>query len=142
MSKKQGIIVKIVFLLLALGIAYICTKGIVAYADDSIADVMDDWGNRNKPDSETMNTANGWISSHFGVLLSVIIYIIFALTFFTTACDLAYIAVPPLRPFLYSGGSDSQTGSNSSVFHGTTDGQVANNMQQRQANEAQARQNR
>lgn len=123
MSKRQGIVIKMVFLILALGLAYICTKGIVAYADDSITDVMGDWGNRNKPDSDTMNTANSWIGSHLGVLLSVIIYLIFALTFFTTACDLAYIAVPPLRPFLYSGGSDSQTGHHSSIYHSTADGE-------------------
>jgi hypothetical protein len=70
--------------------------------DQSISDAFSNYTDTTKPDSEQMTKYRGSITSTVGVVLSVIIYLIFALTVFTTACDLLYIAIPPIRPYLYN----------------------------------------
>jgi hypothetical protein len=73
---------------------------LVIHAED-ITDVMGSWGNQNKPDSDSMASASSWVSNYLGTLLSVIIWLIFAFTFLTSAIDLAYIALPMIRPMLW-----------------------------------------
>lgn len=68
----------------------------------SITDVMRGYSDTTKPVESDVEKVTGGIVPKLGTLTSVIMYAIFAMTFFTTACDLAYIALPPLRPFLYS----------------------------------------
>lgn len=53
--------------------------------------------------ADVMAEADKHITSFAGTITSCIIYLIFALTGFTTACDLLYIGVPFLRPYLYDG---------------------------------------
>ena len=47
---------------------------------ESITDVMGDWGNTNNPDGETMQEATSWVSKYLGTAISVLLYVIFALT--------------------------------------------------------------
>ena len=76
---------------------------------ESITDVMGDWGNTNNPDGETMQEATSWVSKYLGTALSVLLYVIFALTTLVTAIDLAYIGLPMTRTFLYTGGQTPNT---------------------------------
>lgn len=70
----------------------------------SIMDVFKNKPGSERPDSEVMGRTNDFISKTIGVALSVIIYVFFAMTAFTTACDLAYIGVPAVRPLMYEQG--------------------------------------
>lgn len=79
-------------------------------SDQNITDVMTDWGDRNKPDGETMEYVSSYSQSTIGVVVSVIVWIFFALIAFTTACDLAYIVLPFTRTFLDNTSSNSQQG--------------------------------
>lgn len=69
--------------------------------EQSIIDVMKKKPGSEAPDAEIMGQAQSVIGSTIGVALSVIIYVFFAMTAFTTACDLLYIGVPAIRPTLY-----------------------------------------
>lgn len=89
----------------------------------SIIDVMKQKPGFEKPDTEIMGQANSFISKTVGVVLSVIIYVFFALTAFTTACDLAYIGVPPIRGMLYDAGSGNAN-IHTSVMHGIAQNQA------------------
>jgi hypothetical protein len=103
----------------------------------SLSNVLNNQSNV-KVDSNVMENANSQISSLAGTILSVIIYIIFAGLGFTTACDLAYIALPPIRPFLYNPSTDTAT-NNAGVFHKVVAGQNAAfdaNMANQRANQA------
>ena len=82
------------------------------YQDDngSLQDTMRNWGNTNKPDDKIMKTTGGWITKTAGTIISVIIWIIFALMAFTTACDLMYIALPATRTFLDKSSAGSKYG--------------------------------
>ena len=92
---------------------------------DSITDVMNGWSDNNTPDSEAMNTGGAKITKTAGIVISVIIYVFFAMTAFTTACDLLYITVPPLRPLLYSNPSGRDNINNVNVYRKTAAGQSA-----------------
>ena len=78
--------------------------------EESITDVMGTWGERNKPDAETMQEVKSWSEGTIGFLTSCIIWVIFAALFFTTACDLMYIGVPAVRPFLDGSYGGSEEG--------------------------------
>jgi hypothetical protein len=80
-------------------------------SDQSITDQFNNYSSTTTPDSDTMTQVGGKITNTAGTIISVIIYLIFALTAFTTACDLLYIAIPPIRPYLYDGGSQAKYGS-------------------------------
>ena len=68
-----------------------------------LLDAMKDQATYNSTvDTETMEKASTFTSRVFGTLTSCIVYAIFALSAFTTACDLLYIAVPPIRGFMYN----------------------------------------
>lgn len=69
-------------------------------SDGSIADVFKGYSKTTKPDSEVMADVRKNITSPIGTLISVIMYLIFAFTGFTTVTDLAYIAIPPIRSIL------------------------------------------
>lgn len=69
-------------------------------SDGSIADVFKGYSKTTKPDSEVMADVRKNITSPLGTLISVIMYLIFAFTAFTTVTDLAYIAIPPIRSIL------------------------------------------
>lgn len=77
---------------------------VVTGNSQSIIDVFKHKPGSDKPDSEVMGRTNDFISKTIGVALSVIIYVFFAMTAFTTACDLAYIGVPAVRPLMYEQG--------------------------------------
>lgn len=86
--------------------------------EQSIIDIMKQKPGSEVPDAEIMGQANSLVGSTIGVALSVIIYVFFAMTAFTTACDLAYIGVPGVRSVLYDGaGSNSNANLHSSVMH-------------------------
>lgn len=74
----------------------------------SITDVMQQRPGADTPDANAMWKAQSLIGRTIGVALSVIMYIFFAMTFFTTACDLAYIGVPPIRALLYEPSNGGQ----------------------------------
>lgn len=58
-------------------------------------------------DDEAMKSGISAIDGTIGVLISFIIYLIFAFLGFTTATDLLYIGFPGIRPTLYSSSSQS-----------------------------------
>lgn len=70
-------------------------------AAQSIIDVIKSRPNSEVPDTEIMGRVNEGVSGTVGLAISVIIYIFFAMTAFTTACDLLYIGVPGIRPTLW-----------------------------------------
>lgn len=80
---------------------------VVNGSQQSIIDVMKEKPGSDVPDAEVMGEATGLVGSTIGVALSVIIYVFFAMTAFTTACDLTYIGVPAIRGFLYERPSGS-----------------------------------
>lgn len=101
---KKYLILVLFFLMLGL----ITEPSIVRAEDgDSLTGTMREFSSSNTPDKEVMETTGNTITSKAGVVISVIIYIFFALIGFTTACDLLYIAVPPIRPLLYSKGNNN-----------------------------------
>ena len=61
-------------------------------------------------DANVMQGSMSAIDSTVGLAISVLLYLIFAGLGFTTACDLLYIAVPGLRPSMYSGSSGGMIG--------------------------------
>lgn len=81
----------------------------------SISDEFKNYSSTTTPDGETMQKVNTKVSSVTGTAISVIMYLIFAFTGFTTACDLLYISMPPLRSVLcpanggYANGYSSYT---------------------------------
>ena len=77
-------------------------------------------------DGKVLDKANKEITTFTVMLLSIIIYLIFAMTAFTTACDLLYIGFPPIRPYLY----DENTRQSNQMM-GNYVGQNGNYMQQR-----------
>jgi len=82
------------------------------YNDEyDLLDAMKDQATYNSTvDTETMDKASTLTNRLFGTLTSCIVYAIFALSAFTTACDLLYIAVPPIRTFMYNpSGGQQQT---------------------------------
>lgn len=94
---------------------------VVNGSQQSIIDVMKEKPGSDVPDAEIMGEATGIVGSTIGVALSVIIYVFFAMTAFTTACDLAYIGVPAIRGFLYerpSGSANLHSSSMQSVAVG------------------------
>lgn len=99
---------------------------------ESITDVMRDFSDENKPDEDTMNEYVPIITAKAGTVISVIAYLILAGLSFTTACDLLYIAFPPIRPYLYDGaGHTSGVGSANAHLVGrneTWTGMANNNM--------------
>ena len=68
--------------------------------DQSITGIMGGWSERNKPEPEKMEKSVSWIHNTLGVVTSVIIYVLLAALFFTTACDLLWLGVPVIRPYL------------------------------------------
>ena len=77
----------------------------------SITDVFKDYSSTTTPNGETMQKVNTKVSSVTGTAISVIMYLIFAFTGFTTACDLLYISMPPLRSVLCPANEGSMMGS-------------------------------
>lgn len=74
-------------------------------------DAMKDQSKYNSTvDIETMDKANSFTNRVFGTLTSCIVYAIFALSAFTTACDLLYITLPPIRSFMYNPSGGQQQG--------------------------------
>lgn len=101
---------------------------VVNGSQQSIIDVMKEKPGSDVPDSEVMGEATGLVGSTIGVALSVIIYVFFAMTAFTTACDLAYIGVPAIRGFLYERSSGSANLHSSAMQSGAV-GQYGNQNQ-------------
>lgn len=91
---------------------------VVNGSQQSIIDVMKEKPGSDIPDAEVMGEATGLVGSTIGVVLSVIIYVFFAMTAFTTACDLAYIGVPAIRGFLYERPSGSASLNSSAMQSG------------------------
>lgn len=79
--------------------------------DGSISDAFKDYSSTTNPNAEVMTQVNETIVTPIGNITSFIIYIIFAMTAFTTVCDLLWIAVPPLRNYLYNGVVTNNIGS-------------------------------
>lgn len=71
--------------------------------EGSIADAFMNYSSTTTPDADVINNLNKNVVTPIGTITSFIIYIIFAMTAFTTVCDLLWIAVPPLRSFLNDG---------------------------------------
>lgn len=71
--------------------------------EGSIADAFMNYSSTTTPDTDVINSLNENVVSPIGTVISFIIYIIFAMTAFTTVCDLLWITVPPLRSFLNNG---------------------------------------
>ena len=85
--------------------------------------------NNENMDTKVMDEASDKIYSLTGTITSAIIYLIFAFTAFTTACDLLYIGVPFLRPYLYDGGMGKDlTGQANANLIGRNMGWTANAM--------------
>lgn len=96
---------------------------VVTGDSQSIIDVMKQKPGYEVPDAEIMGEAQSLISRTIGVALSVIIYVFFAMTAFTTACDLAYIGVPSVRSLLYDA-SSANANVHTSVMHGIASNQM------------------
>lgn len=73
----------------------------------SLSDIMGEMGNQEVPEDNFLSDASSGITKFAGILISVIIYIFFALVALTTAIDLLYIVFPPVRNSLYP--KDEQT---------------------------------
>jgi hypothetical protein len=112
-------------------------------SDQSITDQFNNYSSTTTPDSDTMTQVGGKITNTAGTIISVIIYLIFALTAFTTACDLLYIAIPPIRPYLYDGGSEARYGSSNANLLGRNGSwtQMANHHDMAVANQRQGQAN-
>lgn len=67
----------------------------------SLTDIMEGMGEQQVPEDGMLSDASSGITVFAGVLISIIIYLFFALIALTTAIDLLYIAFPPLRNVLY-----------------------------------------
>lgn len=76
----------------------------------SITDQMTSYTETNTPDAEVMNKSIPKIQKVCGTAISFIIMIFFAMTVFTTMCDLLYIGLPFLRPILYNQQGQSGVG--------------------------------
>lgn len=103
-------------------------------SDGSITDAFKDYSKTTTPDAEVMNDVNARVVSPIGTVISFIIYLIFAFTAFTTVVDLAWIALPPIRPFLYN---PQEVNVNANVTRDTGWGTLAN-QSMAQANQRQA----
>lgn len=90
----------------------------------SITDMMRNRPGSEKPDAETMERVSSTLHSTIGLGLSVCIYIFFAMTAFTTVCDLAYISIPPIRELLFEGGGGTAY-LHQSVMHGIANNEMA-----------------
>lgn len=66
----------------------------------SLTDVMEGMGDQQVPEDDLLSGVTSGVTAFAGILISVIIYLFFALTALTTAIDLLYIAFPSLRNFL------------------------------------------
>lgn len=81
----------------------------------SLTDVIKGYSDTTKvsgQDKENLNNYGGKISNKVGYFTSFVLWCIFALIGFTTACDFLFICVPFLRIHMYkpnSGGSDSNS---------------------------------
>lgn len=90
-----------------------------------ITDIMGNWSSMNNPDEETMQEGTKVINSTVGYVLTVIIMVFFAGLTLTTATDLLWIGVPPLRPILYdSVGATTNVNLSTSVMHGIAQNQA------------------
>lgn len=58
-------------------------------------------GHLNEEDGKTVSQIGGHMSSALGNVTSFLIYVIFAFCFVTSATDILFISVPPLRPTLW-----------------------------------------
>lgn len=105
----------------------------------SITDIMGNYaeGDYTTPDEKVMKKAIPKIQNTTGTIISVIIYIIFAFNVLTTTIDLAWIAIPPLRPYLYNPNEGS---ANAYISRDTGWATLANRAANR-ANEYQAQAN-
>jgi hypothetical protein len=65
-----------------------------------LTDVMDGMGSQEVPDNGLLSEATSGITEFAGILISVLIYVFFALMALTTAIDLLYIVFPPIRKIL------------------------------------------
>lgn len=94
---------------------------VVTGSSQSIIDVMKQKPGSDKPDAEIMGQAQGVIGQTIGLALSCIIYVFFAMTAFTTACDLAYIGIPSVRSLMYE---PSQQSGSMNMYGNNRVGQV------------------
>lgn len=93
--------------------------------EQSIIDVFKAKPGSERPDGEVMSQVQDGIGKTVGLALSVIIYVFFAMTAFTTVCDLAYIGVPPIRSLLYeNAGGSANANIHTSVMHGIAQSQM------------------
>ena len=95
-------------LILSLGL-YLGSVKAYADSDGSITDVMQDWGSNNKANSADVEKYSSGVTSMAGIAISAVIYVFFAMTTFTTVCDLLYISVPFVRPYLYNSNDNTPT---------------------------------
>lgn len=120
---------------------------IYASEEMDIFDVMTEHGQPSDVNESVMEEANTVLQNTVGKLMSVVIYLIFAMVGFNTAVDLLYISVPFTRPFLYSGSvAGNKVGSANASLIGRNEAwtQMANNNMARanmHLNNAQAYQN-
>ena len=82
--------------------------------DQSITDIMNDYadGKYTTPDADVMKETVPKIQDTTGTIISVLLYLFFAFNVLTTVIDLAWIAIPPIRPFLYSPEDNKNNGNN------------------------------
>lgn len=72
---------------------------ILSLSTYGISDLMRDQSNKTA-DTTTMTLASSFITDVFGYAITVGVYGLIAGNFIQTAIDLAYIAIPPVRPLL------------------------------------------
>ena len=82
-----------------------------AFAEEmnDITDVMNKYGKHDHVDNTKIANYSGGFVELVGTATSFVIMVLFAAVGFTTAADLLYIAVPPLRGLLYQNASGSST---------------------------------
>lgn len=84
----------------------------------SVSDLMGNWSKENKPDTGAMKAGKSFTTNVVGLLISIGVVLLFACNFVITACDLLWMAVPPIRPLLYGNANGDATAYvHTSVMH-------------------------
>lgn len=86
----------------------------------SIADEMKGYKPVDEEDMQKAKESSSWLTDLTGVFISFIIIVTFALVFVITALDFLYIAVPFVRGFLYTAGTDGTGGLSGNNMSGST----------------------
>lgn len=116
---------KILLMLFVFSFVFAVTQ--IPVEASSLTDIMGEMGNQEVPEDNFLSDASSGITKFAGILISVIIYIFFALVALTTAIDLLYIVFPPIRSSLYP--RDEQSSANYQGY--SVQAQYQNQVQQK-----------